>query len=152
MMKSRELFGYKVNENGTILKLNGEPMKENKMIKVVWEDKSVREIPYAKFVYYAFHRDLDLNDTHLIIKHKDNNRSNFNLSNLEIVSKKDYYRENSTKSKLTQEQIEEIIDIYGNKEKQIEKNDPLSRVSYRKLAEKYGVSHTLIRAIITGNE
>ena len=55
-MKSRELFGYKVNENGTILKLNGEPMKENKMIKVVWEDKSVREIPYAKFVYYAFHR------------------------------------------------------------------------------------------------
>ena len=34
--------------------------------------------------------------------------------------------------------------------KKLEKNDPMTNVSYRKLAELYGVSHSMIAGIVKG--
>lgn len=147
-MLVKDLFGYKIDNKGVIIGLKGTPIKQNNIIKVVWEDGTLKEIPYAKFVYYAFHQDLDLNDKSVVIKHIDGNKNNFNVNNLEAVEKKDYYRENSNKSKLTKEQIDEIIEIYKNQEDVLDKNNPFKKVSYRKIAERYGVSHTLINNIV----
>lgn len=147
-MAVRDLFGYKINEKGTIIGLRGTPIKKNNIIKVVWEDGTIKEIPYAKLVYYAFNRDLDLNDKKIVIKHIDGNKNNFNINNLEAVEKKEYYRENSSKTKLTKEQIDEIIEIYNNQEEVADKNNPFKKISYRKIADRYGVSHTLINKIV----
>lgn len=147
-MEIKNLFGYKINDKGVILGLKGTPIKKNNMIKIVWGDGSLKEIPYAKLVYYAFHQDLDLNDKSIVIKHIDGNKNNFNIKNLDAVEKKEYYRENSRKSKLTKEQINEIIKEYKSQEEDLDKNNPFKKISYRKIAEKYGVSHTLIRNIM----
>lgn len=147
-MAVRDLFGYKINEKGTIIGLRGTPIKKNNIIKVVWEDGTIKEIPYAKLVYYAFNRDLDLNDKKIVIKHIDGNKNNFNINNLEAVEKKEYYRENSSKTKLTKEQIDEIIEIYNSQEEGADKNNPFKKISYRKIADRYGVSHTLINKIV----
>ena len=51
----------------------------------------------------------------------------------------------------------EIKELYSKKKKvrmetnkKLEKNDPMTNVSYRKLAELYGVSHSMIAGIVKG--
>ena len=52
---------------------------------------------------------------------------------------------------LTDAEVEEIKLLYKQgKEDNLKDNDPTTKVSYRKLAEQYGVSHTLIKDIING--
>lgn len=149
-MEIKDLFGYKVKSNGKILKLNGKPMKYQKNIKVIWNGTS-REVSYSRFVYYAFNVDNFNFDNHnIIIIHKDNNKKNNRIENLLAVKRKDLIQgENSNSSKLTDEDVKNIIkeyNDYGDKE-----HDPTKKCSYRKLAQKYGVSHTLIRGIVNGD-
>ena len=61
--------------------------------------------------------------------------------------------EKHKKSKLTNEEVEEIRKLYyigeeDNKGNGL--NNPTRKYSYRKLAEKFGVSHSLIKAIVKG--
>ena len=151
-MKQVDLFGYKVLENGTILKLNGEPMKYQKTIQIIWNKNEPKSVSYSRFVYYAFHQDFDFNNHSYCVKHKDNNLKNNNINNLYISDKKEYlWGENNKKSKLTDEEVKEIKEMYSigrEVNKGYELNDPKRRYSYRKIAELYGVSHNLIRQIV----
>lgn len=153
-MKQVELFGYKIFENGTILALNGKPMKFNKTITLS-VNKKLKKVSYARFVYYAFNKDFDFNNHSYCVKHKDNDFSNNNINNLYITNKKEDIRgENHKMAKLTDKQVEEIKELYRKgqeKDRDINTNSPNRRISYRKLADKYGVSHNLIRGIIKGN-
>lgn len=154
-MKQVDLFGYKVLENGTILKLNGEPMKYHKTIQILWENKKIKSVSYARFVYYAFNQDtFDFNNHSFCIKHKDNNDKNCDIKNLYPTNEKNHlWGEKHKNSKLTNKEVEEIKRLYFIGEKENEGcglNNPNRKYSYRKLAEKYNVSHNLIKQIIKG--
>lgn len=153
-MRKAKLWGYTVLEDGTIYGLQNRKMLKNKQIKVKRADKQISQsVSYGRFVYYAFHqRDFNFDDSNVIVKHIDGNSLNCELSNLKAVGNK-YTRQGEYNgfAKLTDEQTEEIKRVYHDyKEKKIKKYSPTTKISYRKLAEKYGVSHTVIGAIING--
>lgn len=152
-MKKIKLYGYEIYEDGTIISLSGKPMAYSKTIDLTINGKS-RSVSYARIIYYAFHPDFDFNNHSYTVKHKDKNIKNNHIDNLYITNEKIHLRgENNKKSKLTDKEAEEIRRIYfkdkiENSDKN--KNNPFKKVSYRKLAEKYGVSHNLIKNIIKG--
>ena len=149
-----ELWGYKVYGDGRILGIYGKEIKPNKQIKVRWGINGKNKfVSYARFVYYAFNfKNFNFNDMTIIIKHKNGNESDYSIDNLIAVKRKDYNQgENNAYAKLTDEQVEEIKKIYNeNNGLRANLNDPMAKISYRKLAKKYGVSHTAISGIIKG--
>lgn len=153
-MKQAELFGYKVLENGVIIGFNNEPISFAKTITIMINGE-MKSVSYARFVYYAFHQnDFDFSNHSYCVKHIDNNPKNNAIDNLYITNEKDYlWGEKHKKSKLTNEEVEEIRRLYyigeeDNKGNGL--NNPTRKYSYRKLAEKFGVSHSLIKAIVKG--
>lgn len=141
-------FGYKVFENGRIIGLRGHEIKHAKQIKIKIKNK-YRNIEWNRFVYFAFHQDTQLIPNNLVVKSKDGTP---NLSSLYLQKRNgNLKRENRKNTKLTDKQIKNILIEYklGNiKDKELDKNNPHRRVSYRSLAEKYNVSHALIRDVI----
>lgn len=152
-MRKVNLFGYEVCENGTILNLSGKPMVFNKTIDLSINGE-VKSVSYARFVYYAFHQDFDFENHRFCVKHKDNNIENNAIENLYITNKKKHLRgENNSRAKLTNKEVEEIREKYFKNEIESRDesiNNPFKKVSYRKLAEEYGVSHNLIKQIVKG--
>ena len=123
-------------------------IKKSKQIKVK-VDNDWHNIDWNKFIYYAFHQDnFDL-FSNLVVK-SVNNTSNINSLYLERKNKH-LQREHNKNSKLTEEQVNNILEEYNSgsvKDKELNKNNPTRRVSYRYLGAKYNVSHTLIKDII----
>ena len=152
-MKKVDLYGYTIFEDGTILKLNGEPMKFNKTIEISINGKT-SSVSYARLIYYAFHQDFDFSNHSYYVKHKDNDITNNHIKNLYITKRKEYLeRDNNKKAKLTSQQVEKIKKLYDigeedNKGNSI--NNPNKKYSYRKLAEMFGVSHYFIKQVIKG--
>lgn len=149
-----ELWGYKVYKNGRILGIHGKEINKNKQIKVKWGiNGKKRFVSYARFVYYAFNfKNFNFNDMAIVIKHKNGDKNDYSIDNLIAVKRKDYNQgENNVSAKLTDEQVEEIKRLYSrDSEVRTDLNDPMAKISYRKLAEQYGVSHTTIRGIVKG--
>lgn len=154
-MKSVKLWEYLIQEDGTIYNKNGKKINHYKQIKINWgEEKKPRYVSYARFVYYAFnYNNFNFDDKTIIIRHKNKNKEDCNINNLIAMNRKFISQgEYSSLSKLTNKDVEDIKKIYElNKEKGIKNNDPTTKISYRKLANKYGVSHTLIENIINGS-
>ena len=151
-MNSVEIFGYKVFENGVIKGKNGFEMKQSRQIKVFYGD-GYFYVDRARFVYYAFNKDtFDLHDKNYVVKFKDNNKKNYHIKNLVAIKKSLIcHGENNVNFKLTDKQINDIKLIYEKyKDKKENKNNPMSKISYRRLANIYGVSHSMIGGIITG--
>lgn len=152
--KEVDLWEYKVYEDGRIFGVHGKQINKNKQIKIKWGiNGDKKNVSYARFVYYAFnYKNFDFDNKNIIIKHKNGDENDYNINNLIAVERKDYNQgENSASAKLTNEQAEEIKRLYGkNMNVRSDLNDPKAKISYRKLAEKYGVSHTTIRGIIKG--
>lgn len=153
--KCVELWGYKVYEDGSIVGILNKKLtqyKGSRYIKAKIEDKFIN-IPILRFVYYAFNQDtFDINDLSYIILPKDMNENNTALSNLVLERRSNIiWGENNINSKLTDEQVKDIIKKYKNGNKKSDGvYNPYKKVSYRSLAEEYGVSHSLISGIITG--
>lgn len=149
----KELFGYKVFENGKIIGIKNTELKINNktdLLKIKVYDKYTY-IPVMRFIYYAFNPTFDYADYNLMVVQKEND-DDLGINNLQVVKRsRQIQGENSCNAKLTDEQVNEIIAIYESaKEKNVDKNNPNTRVSYRSLAEDYGVSHSLISGIIKG--
>lgn len=154
-MKKVDLWGYKVFENGKIIGLHGKEIKQGKQIKIKWGNTGkVKMVSYARFVYYAFnYKNFNFNDKTIIVKHKNGNEEDCSINNLIIINRKYVNQgENSSSSKLTDAQVEEIKNLYSKKsnKKGSNKNDPITNMSYRKIAELYGVSHSMIAGIVKG--
>lgn len=151
-MNSVEIFGYKVFENGVIKGKNGFEMKQSRQIKVFYNN-SCFYVDRARFIYYAFHQDsFDMHDKKYVIKFKDNNKHHYHINNLIAVPKSLLLQgENNVNAKLSDSDINRIKIIYNqNKDKKENKNNPMSKISYRRLADMYGVSHSMIGGIIKG--
>lgn len=153
MEKFIELFGYKIYRNGDIIgKKSNKPMKKRKQIKICIDNGKKQNISYIRLVYFAFHQDnFDINNTNIVITRKNNNKDDYSVDNLMAIENKDIlHGEKNKTAKLTDEQAEEIKYIY-NKYKDVgENNNPNTKISYRKLAEIYGVSYTTIGGIVKG--
>lgn len=152
-MRKVNLFGYEVCENGTILGLNGKPLAFHKTIDL-FINKKKKSVSYARFVYWAFNQDFNFENHKFCVKHKDNDIKNNAIDNLYITNKKKHLRgENNSRAKLTDEEVKEIRERYFKNEIESRDeniNNPFKKVSYRKLAEEYGVSHNLIKQIVKG--
>lgn len=154
-MEYTELFGYKIFRNGKIIGLKGKELNDNRpQIRILWgKERKAVEVRYARFVYYAFNRNsFDFNDKSLVIVFKDGNKKNYSIDNLRLVSRKNIYQgENNKLSKLTNKQVESIKKEYNSyRQVGLGTNYPFKKISYRKLADKYNVSHTLIKNVIKG--
>ena len=153
-MKSAELFGYKVFENGTIIGKKGKKISKRPQIKVYFEEnQKPTEMSYARFVYYAFnYKNFNFNDKTIVVQHINGDNKDCYINNLVAVKRKFISQgQNNGLAKLTDAEVEEIKLLYKQgKEDNLKDNDPTTKVSYRKLAEQYGVSHTLIKDIING--
>lgn len=153
-MKSVELWGYTIYEDGTIIGLNGKKIKNNRQIKVIWgNQKKSKFVYYARFVYYAFnYKNFNFNDNTIVVRHINGDEKDCHITNLVAIKRKFINQgQYNGLAKLSDKQAEEIKNIYITyKENGLKENDPRKKVSYRKLAEKYGVSHTLIKDIIDG--
>jgi hypothetical protein len=142
-MEYAELWGYKVCSNGEIFGLHGKKIRVANVVKIKKDNKFVSFSP-LRFIYYAFNQNtFDIYNYDYIVIPKDNDKSHRGIDNLESILKKDMVQgEHNGYSKLTDEQVTEIIDIYEHGKD--------NNVSYRSLAKEYGVSHGLISGIITG--
>lgn len=152
-MKYKEFYGYLIYENGNILGLNGEKLKDSRRIKLKINN-TYQTFTKVRLLYYVFNKDtFDINDLSVVIKIKNKNKK-ITLDNLVAVSVGDIlHGDKHVRAKLTNKQVNEIINIYKKGIKQdegLDKNNPYRKVSYRKLAEMYGVSHNLIKGIIKG--
>ena len=154
------LWGYTIFENGKVVGLQGKEIKQGKQIKVKWGNTGKSKmVSYARFVYYAFnYKNFNFNDKTVVIKHKNGNEEDCSIDNLTTINRKYVNQgENNVSSKLTDEQVREIKELYSKKKnvemgtnKKSKKNNPMTNVSYRKLAELYGVSHSMIAGIVKG--
>ena len=170
-MRRVSLWGYTIFENGKVVGLQDKEIKQGKQIKVKWgntgksisikwgKQKKKRVVNYARFVYYAFnYKNFNFNDKTIVIKHKNGDEEDCSINNLTTINRKYINQgENNVSSKLTDKQVKEIKELYSKKKKvrmetnkKLEKNDPMTNVSYRKLAELYGVSHSMIAGIVKG--
>ena len=153
-MRKVSLWGYTIFENGKIIGLSGKELSNNKQISIKWgKQKKKRVVNYARFVYYAFNfKNFNFNDRTIIIQHINGEEKDCSINNLRPFKIKMIKQgENSSSAKLTDKEVEEIKEMYlKSKENRLQKNDPTTKISYRKLAEMYGVSHTTIEGIIKG--
>lgn len=152
-MKKTTLWGYKIYENGVIVGLRGKEIAPKRQIVVKRADTHTNKtISYARFVYYAFNRDFDVDNNLIIIRQINGDKNDFNLSNLEPLGIQMIKQgEHSVSAKLTDKEVEEIKSIYLQSENiYLQKNNPNKKISCRKLAEIYGVSHSTINGIING--
>lgn len=153
-MRKVKLWDYTFCDNGDILTKGGNIIKPRREILLRWgKEKKPTWFSYKRLIYYVFNQNnFDFYNKNIVITQKNGNKNDYSLKNLTAINKKDYIQgENNPSAKLTDEQVEEIIKIYnGAKNKNRETNSPNVKVSYRKLAEKYGVSHTMIMGIVKG--
>ena len=154
-MRKVSLWGYEIFEDGKIIGLHGHEIKKGKQIKVKWGNGKAKMVSYARFVYYAFnYNNFNFNDKTIVVVHKNKDEEDYNINNL-IAIKRKYINqgEYSSSSKLTDKQVEEIKKLYNKKNtnKFTSKNDPITNISYRKIAELYGISHSMVAGIVKGN-
>lgn len=145
-MGSVDCFGYRIYENGEIIKLStGEKINGFQVI-IKFPGEKDRVVRRRRLIYWAFHQeDFDLASS-LAVKSKDESDC---LSSLYLEKRgKEIKGEKNHLAKLTDEQVLKIREEYKNgliRNLGQDKNNPLKRVSYRSLAIKYGVSHQTIK-------
>lgn len=149
--------GYLVKENGDIYTPRGKKVKWNKdgvHVKLNL-DGNVRNLNGLKILYTLYHELDEVPSSKYIVEYivEGKGRGKENLT----LSERDYSLK--VKHKLNEDDIEEIKVKYGldkvgtkNEEKRSEIKSQYEHpsVSYRSLAEEYGVSLFTIEAIIRG--
>ena len=119
-MRRVSLWGYTIFENGKIVGLQGKEIKQGKQIKVKWGNTGKSKmVSYARFVYYAFnYKNFNFNDKTIVIKHKNGDEKDCSIDNLTTINRKYINQgENNVSSKLTDEQVKEIKELYSKKKK-----------------------------------
>ena len=108
-------------------------------------EKHKRRIYIARTIYNLFHDTILPNN--IIIAYKDGDKGNYSVDNLYTVTKRSYQRR-----VLTNEQVQEIIVLYKNKDHHFHSQWLKKEGDYsiRDLASKYNVSIYTIQRVIHG--
>lgn len=139
----KEYMGYKVYEDGTIISPKGKTLKKGKQVLVKLSDHGLVSVTYLKFIYFVYHQDTFKLFGDKVVKSKDDTT---NISSLYEERRGKRFE----KSKLDQATVEKIKIEYETKNRGIAPSNPHKRISYRRLAQKYSVSHVTIQKIMNG--
>lgn len=153
MWKQIENYDYEINPEGTVRRISTKKVKKSFKrldgyigIQLYKSKTEIKNFQLHRLIAIAFIENPEKKD---VINHKDSNRENNSLDNLEWVTKKEnnkhayefgYASNKGSKngfSVLTEEKVLEI------RKRRIENN-----LSYRMLSELYNVSRATIIAII----
>lgn len=152
-MKAVNFHGYSFYKDGTIISLQGRKMKQTNNngryeIKLKIEDKR-KTFLVARLMYKLF-IGFDIDNKNLCIVHKDGNRLNNHIDNLQLKHRKDIIQGSKHKSisKLTYEQVEEIKKMYTGNAGVNQYNK--KSWSMNDLAKKFNVSKGNIQMIFKG--
>lgn len=155
-MKSKEFYQYTITEQGDIFNtLTKRPItktlhKGNYEVRLTINGKK-KVFSFHRLYYFLFVKEFDMSDTNICISIKDGNIQNITKNNLVLKSKKDIVQgEKAKMSKLTDQQVEEIRKLYKGQPCTNQFDKGGSDLSYRDLAERYGVSKASIGRIIRG--
>ena len=155
MLDYREFHGYKIYEDGTVIGLQGRPIKirNNKgrlEVKMnIENDKKIFILP--SLMYYLFY-GFDISNKNLCVIHKDDNRLNTHIENLALIERKKLIQGEGhlKRSKLTNEQILEIREQYVKSQPGSNQHNGKAGTSLSDLALKYGVTKSNIYHIVKG--
>lgn len=147
----KSFHGYKVSNYGNIISLQGRPLSirnNNGRYETRLNINGKRQnFIVARLVYYLF-KGFDIENKNMCIINKDDNTLNVRIDNLMAIERKNLIQgEHHVKvSKLTNEQIEEIRELY----KGTSGTNQYDKVgySYNDLAKIYGVTKGNIASII----
>lgn len=152
-MEFRLYHDYKIYEDGTIVgKYDKTIYKRNHHgryeVRLNVEGKRKNFI-LSRLMYWLFVENFDMDNKNLCVCAKDDNLLNVHPSNLYLEERKNLIQgeKHKRRSKLTDEQIEEILEIYKPNQPGANQYSGIE-ISYAKLAEKYGVSKGNIAMVI----
>ena len=154
-MNYKEFHGYLIYENGTVIGLQGRPIKvrnhEGRLEVKLHIDNKRKIYILPRLMYYLFH-GFDIDDKNLCVIHKDDNKLNTHIQNLELVERKEIIQGEGhrKRAKLTDEQIQEIKEQYVRSSPGANQYNGKAGMSLNDLALKYGVSKSNIYHIIKG--
>lgn len=154
-MDFRMYHGYKIYKDGTIVGKYGKTISKRVRngryeVKLIIDGERKYMI-LSRLMYWLFVENFDLDNKNLCVSAKDDDFLNVHPDNLYLEERKNLIQgeKHKKRSKLTDEQIQEILETY--------KPNPMganqyseNNVSYAKLAEKYGVSKANIAMVIKG--
>lgn len=152
-MRKAYFYDYEIYENGTIINKFGNEVKIREHngkyeTRLTIEGKRKNYL-VARLMYYVFN-GFEWENKDLCITPIDGNHLNIDLDNLQLVHRKDLIQgeKHLKRSKLTNEQIEEIRSLYKGKAGKSQ-HDKTS-LSLNDLAKMYGVTKANIAAIVRG--
>lgn len=159
MMENVKIYyGNIVYPDGTICNAVGEKLKVSdkgilKGTVRICIDGTIRTIRAGRIVYAAFH-NIKLDRSHVII-YKDGNIMNPALDNLEMVERKEYFKDHDwgstgIRKALTTEQEMELIRLQRNGMYNPE-TDKMDCITYEELAKMYHISKSTVYNIIKRN-
>lgn len=155
-MKSKKFHQYRFFENGDVVNTKTNKSISKQLNKGSYEikltiDGSKKTYAFHRLYYFLFVKRFDLADKNICISIKDGNINNITADNLVLKNRKEIVQGQNTKvAKLTDKQVEEIRSLYKGKTCINQFDKDANYVSYKDLAEKYGVSKTSICRIIKG--
>lgn len=152
-MRKIDFHGYTIYENGTIIGIYGKEVKKrlnNDRYEVRLNIEGKRKnFVASRLIYYAFN-PFDIENKDLCVSFKDENKQNIHLDNLYLTERKNLIQgdKHTARSKLTNEQVEEIKQLYKGKSGSNQYNK--EGYSLQDLADMYGVTKSNIMHIVKG--
>lgn len=145
--------GYKIYEDGSIVGKYGREISKRihngrYEIRLV-VDGERKSFILSRLIYWIFVEKFDMEDKNLCVCAKDDNFLNVHPSNLYLEERKNLIQgeKHKKRSKLTDEQIAEILAIYKPNPSGMNQYDEIE-MSYSILAKKYGVSKANIAMVV----
>lgn len=141
-MEVKEFKHYYFYEDGSVYNKYGHRLttviKKNRYYVYLHINKIKKEVSLPRLLYYLFKEKFDLNNKNLCVSFKDGNTLNIKLNNLYLTERSNLIQgEGHRKHKITDEQVEQIKQIYKQ-----------GNISYSALAKKYNVTKSNIYSII----
>lgn len=151
-MRSREMNGYIVYENGKIIGKKGKELKPyihngKAEVKINLTGGGTKHYTLTRLVYWVFNPEFDLGNKNLCVSSKTGNYVDFTLADLELKHRSELIQGENHKhcAKLTNHDVAQILEIYQGQsgQNQYDKIHP----SQYDLAASYNVSRANISLI-----
>jgi len=148
-----DFYGYTIYSDGTIISQRGKPMaitvdKNNVRMVRLYIDGKRKHFIVSRLIYCVFNGlDILSLSRDKCVSYRDGNKSNVELSNLYLISRKDLIQgENNTSSKLNNRDVKCMINEFNSL------RDSHISMDYIKdyLSSKYGVKKETVMHIVKG--
>lgn len=132
-----EYYGYGVVKSGKIYDAFGDevPLMKNGTVRITLLDGQMHCLSAGKIVYEAITKT-DLGRKY-VVKYKDGNKLNPAFDNIEVISRKEYFKDHEWNGRLSKEEREELCNSYY-----------IKRPTFTELALQYNTTSEAIQDIL----